>query len=262
MVAGRTVASGLLGKPRILAALVVRETTARFGRTWGGYFWAVGEPLGGIVLLSVAFSWLVHVPPLGKSFALFYATGLIPFLMYNGVAAGAMNALSANKGLLVYPVVTPLDTVLARTVLECLTYVVIAALFFPALLWVEGVDPVIDPARVAASLALAGALGLGVGSANAAIAAFWPTWRQIWSVLNRPLFIASGVLFPFESVPVDMRPVVWANPISHVIAEMRAGFYGADQALHAGPAYVALIAAATFAAGGMLLVRHKTRFAQ
>ncbi len=41
---------------RVLAALIIRETSARFGRSWGGYIWAIAEPTGGIVLLSVAFS--------------------------------------------------------------------------------------------------------------------------------------------------------------------------------------------------------------
>ena len=37
---------------RVLFALVVREMATKFGRSWGGYLWAIAEPLGGILLLT------------------------------------------------------------------------------------------------------------------------------------------------------------------------------------------------------------------
>jgi capsular polysaccharide transport system permease protein len=250
------------GKTRILAALMIRETAARFGRSWGGYVWAVAEPLGGIVLLSVAFSFVVHSPPLGKSFALFYATGLIPFLLYNAVAGGAMAAPSANRGLLNYPAVTPLDTVVARAGIETLTYCLIAALFLPALVSRVGEHPVIQPEFIALSLALGAALGLGVGAANAAIAQVWPAWRVVWSVINRPLFFLSGVLFPLHSLPDGLAPVIWWNPVTHVIAAMRAGFWGPEQADLAGALYTGSVAAVLFALSGLWMVRNAGQFVQ
>ena len=63
---------------RVLFALMVREMGTTFGRSWGGYFWAIAEPLGGILLLSLAFGLALRTPPLGSSFMLFYATGYIP----------------------------------------------------------------------------------------------------------------------------------------------------------------------------------------
>ena len=68
---------------RVVSALVVREMGTSFGRSAGGYFWAVVEPLGGIVLLAIAFSMALSTPPMGTSFMLFYATGIVPFGMYN-----------------------------------------------------------------------------------------------------------------------------------------------------------------------------------
>ena len=96
-------------------ALVVREMSTKFGRSYGGYLWAIAEPLGGIVLLTVAFSLAVRRPPLGTNFPLFYATGIIPFFLFTGVASGVATAITTNRGLLHYPVVTPLDAVFASS---------------------------------------------------------------------------------------------------------------------------------------------------
>ena len=60
------------GKPRfqrlrVIFAMVVREMGTRFGRSAGGYLWALGEPLGGIMMLAIAFSLALRSPPIGTS---------------------------------------------------------------------------------------------------------------------------------------------------------------------------------------------------
>lgn len=247
---------------RIIAALVLRETSARFGRVSGGFAWAIAEPVGGVLLLTFAFSFLVRTPPLGTSFALFYATGLLPFLLYNAVANGAMGAIQANRGLLAYPVVTVLDTILARAALDSLTHAVIAALLFPGFILVLSLDVSVNLAALVLAMTLAAGLGLGVGTFNAVIVVYFPAWRQIWSVLNRPLFIASGALFSPDAVPGPMAAVVLWNPLSHVIAEMRAAFYGPGPAALVSMTYVAGVALTLFVAGALLIRRNESHLIQ
>ena len=79
---------------------------------------------------------------------------------------------------------------------------------------------------MALALALAAVLGLGVGTLNCVLFGFFPTWKNVWAVLTRPLFILSGVFYVYETVPAKFQAVLWWNPLVHVIAVMRAGFYG------------------------------------
>lgn len=238
---------------RILAALIIRETCARFGRSWGGYVWAIAEPAGGIVLLAVAFSIITHKPPIGSSFLYFYASGFVPFTMYNAVAGATMHAIRANKGLLTYPVVSPMDTVLARGALEAMTHFVIALVLFPAIALYDGVSPEIDLAMLALCFVMAFALGLGVGTLNCVLLGFFPTWQNIWGVITRPLFIVSGVLFNLETLPSYLSDVLWYNPIAHIIAVARYGLYGISGGDFACVSYVFGIAMALFMMGGFLL---------
>ena len=57
---------------------------------------------------------MLRSPPLGNSFILFYATGVIPFRLYAAMANQVAGAISSNRGLLAYPVVNPLDAVFAQ----------------------------------------------------------------------------------------------------------------------------------------------------
>ena len=67
---------------RAIGALVLREMATTFGRSPGGWLWAVAEPVAVIALLSFAFSLAFRSPSLGTSFPLFYATGYLPFLLF------------------------------------------------------------------------------------------------------------------------------------------------------------------------------------
>jgi capsular polysaccharide transport system permease protein len=243
---------------RVIAALVIREMGTRFGNSAGGYFWAIAEPLGGIALLALAFSLALRSPPLGTSFILFYATGMVPFTMYREMAGGVSGAVGSNRGLLKYPVVTALDAVFAKVVLKFLTICVIALILYSSLILGFGLDVDLDLADVVLAGLLATALGLGVGAMNCVLFGFFPTWKNVWGVLTRPLFLISGIFFTYESVPPEFQAILWWNPLIHVIGLMRAGFYASYEAHYVSVAYVLGLGLGLFVVGAYLLRRHES----
>jgi capsular polysaccharide transport system permease protein len=249
-------ASPRLQRLRVIFALMVREMGTKFGRSAGGYLWAIAEPLGGILLLAVAFSLALRSPPLGTSFILFYATGIMPFSMFNALSRGVSGAVSSNKGLLTYPVVSTLDAVLAKVVLNFLTTALVAALLFAGILFSVDMHVNLALGPITLSFALAALLGTGIGTLNCVLFGFFPTWKNIWAVLTRPLFIISGIFFTYESVPQAFQAVLWWNPLVHVIGVMRSGFYGGYEPHFVSYPYVLGIAFGTFVIGGYLLRRH------
>jgi capsular polysaccharide transport system permease protein len=241
---------------RVLFALVLREMDTRFGRSSGGYLWALGEPLGGILLLAVVFSLALRSPPLGSSFILFYATGMVPFTMFKTMSNGVAGAISSNKGLLTYPVVTVLDAVLAKFVLNLLTLAAIALILFAGIILILGLHINLDLGAVAAAIGMAAVLGLGVGTMNCALFGFFPTWKNVWTVLTRPLFLISGIFFTVESVPTSYQALLLWNPLVHVIGVMRAGFYGSYEPAYVSYPYVLGLGLGLFAVGAVLIRRH------
>jgi capsular polysaccharide transport system permease protein len=241
---------------RVLFALVLREMDSKFGRSAGGYLWALGEPLGGIVLLALVFSLALRAPPLGTSFILFYATGMIPFSLFKSMSGGVASAVGSNKGLLTYPVVTVLDAVLAKFLLNLLTTAMVALILFSGIVVVLDLYVNLDLGAVAAAMGLAAVLGLGVGATNCVLFGFFPTWKNVWSVLTRPLFLISGIFFTFESVPRAFQEILIWNPLVHVIGVMRAGFYGTYDPAYVSYPYVLGVGLGLFAVGAFLMRRH------
>ncbi|MBA3325436.1 MAG: ABC transporter permease [Rhodobacteraceae bacterium] len=241
---------------RVLSALVIREMDKKFGRSVGGYAWALAEPLGGILLLSIVFSLALRSPPLGTSFMLFYMTGIIPFYMFNTMAKGVAGAVKSNRGLLNYPVVTALDAVFAKFVLNFMTILLVAVALSTGIIVGGGLHVNLDLGAAAVAFVSAAALGLGVGATNCVLFGLFPTWSNIWGVLTRPLFLLSSIFYTFESAPASFQAVLWWNPLVHVVATMRTAFYGTYDPQFVSLPYVWGIALGLFVVGAYLLRRH------
>ena len=71
-----------------------------------------------IALLMLLFSTLRQRTLPGADFALFLALGLLEYQLFVNTARRSASALSANRGLLAYRQVLPVDAVLVRAVVE------------------------------------------------------------------------------------------------------------------------------------------------
>lgn len=210
---------------RTILALILREMSATYGKSPGGYVWAILQPIGIIVILSVGFSLLVRSPSLGTSFLLFYATGFLPFDLYNVLSQKVQGALKYSRPLLAYPRVTWLDAILARFTLNVLTSLTVACILITGILIFVSNRSILDMQNIMLGFSLAAALGLGAGIMNCLLIGLYPVWAIIWAVLTRPMFLASGVLFVYEDMPSGAQDVLWWNPVLHATGLMRKGFY-------------------------------------
>lgn len=241
---------------RTIAALILREMSTRFGRTPGGYIWAIAEPLAGILVLSLAFSLMMRSPRLGTSFILFYATGYIPFNLYQTLSVQIARAINFSKPLLQYPAVTWVDAILARFLLNTLTGILVGILLLTGILVIIDSRTILYLPPIVISTALAMLLGLGVGVLNCAIIGLFPIWDMAWSIITRPLFIASGVIFLYDALPPLARDILWYNPLVHIVGLMRTGFYPTYTAPYVNIPYVLGIALSLLTLGLILLGRY------
>lgn len=236
---GRVLPKRRFATIRTVMALILREMATRYGRSPGGYAWALLEPIGGVLILTLAFSLIFRSPPLGNSFVLFYATGFLPFQVYQAVSIVVARSILFSRPLLFYPAVTWADAVIARFLLNALTNILVMFIVFSGILMLQDTRILLDVEDLMAATGLALLLGLGVGMLNCVLMGLIRVWDQIWSILTRPLFIASGVFFTYDDLPRFAQEIIWYNPLIHVVGLMRAGFY---------PSYTASYVSVTYAA--------------
>lgn len=241
---------------RSVAALMLREMGSTYGRSPGGYLWMVIDPVAGVALLTLVFSLFLYTPPLGRDFALFYATGLLPFTYYTEVSAKIGQSIRAVRPLLAYPSVNYLDAILGRFVLNTLTSLVVFGLLVLGILALSGEGVHLRLGRLLDGFGMLAVMALGFGALNCFLFGLFPVWERVWNILNRPLFMVSGVFFLVDQMPQPMRGWLMLNPLTHALAEVRAGIYATYDAPFVQPVYPYAVGLVALFFGLLLLNRH------
>ena len=241
---------------RVIMALMLREMTTKYGRTPGGYLWAVLGPIGMIVVLSFGFSLVMRSPSIGNSFIVFYASGYLAFNQYRTLESAVTKALVYSRGLLRYPVVTWLDAILARFLLNLLTNVLNTILIMGGVIYFAAGNTYVKLGPMVEAMCLAAFLALGMGTFNALLSGVWPLWKTIYKIITRPLLLASAVLYIVEDLPPIAAEVLWYNPLAHITGLMRSGVFITYSPQYISVPYVLVVATVPLAIG-LLFLRTK-----
>lgn len=241
---------------RTISALVLREMSTSYGRSPGGYLWAVLEPVGGLAVMTIAFSLAFKAPALGNNFALFYATGYLPFMLYMDISNKISKSIQYSRPLLFYPSVTYLDSIFARFLLNALTHFFVFYILMYGIMTIFDTGNILNFSAIFNAFGMALVLSFGVGVLNCFLLARFALWERAWHILTRPLFIISCVFFLLESIPQPYRDYLAFNPLVHIVGEMRRGFYATYDATWVSPVYVYGLGIALTVLGLIFLARY------
>lgn len=241
---------------RTITALILREVISRYGRTPGGYIWALVQPLSIILILSFAFALLQRNPALGTSFILFKATGFLVVQMTMQTAGFAGTALQFSRALLAYPRVSWIDAVMARVLLNVYIKVLVSAIILTGIMYFEEVRTLLHWPSILLAMGMAAILGFGLGVLNCFLFQRFPLWQQVWGIMTAPITLVSGVIILYEDMPTLAQKILWYNPLLHLTATMRQGFYPIYSPQYLSYVYVSLWVLVPMALGLILMRRY------
>jgi len=209
----------------VVFALFLRELKTRFGTYKFGYFWMLLEPMAHVVVMSVLFSYIRGRSLFGIDFPVFIVTGIVPFLLFKNIALRVMDGVNANRALFAYRQIKPMDTFVARTLLDTFLALATAALILLGMAWVGLEVPFRDPFSVVAIMAILVLMGLGLGMILCIVVKYLPEAKTLIRIAFLPLYFLSGIIFPITKVPQEFLPYLLWNPVLHAIELMRAAFF-------------------------------------
>lgn len=242
---------------RTILALMIREMTTTYGRSPGGYIWAILQPIGAIAIMAFAFSLALRTPPLGTDFIYFYASGYLIFHAYQDISGKTASAMRYSRALLAYPAVTYFDAIFARFLLAAITHAVVIVIVLAGIIWIDDLAVILRPGYLVEGFVLACLLGLGIGTLNCLLSGLFPVWERVWAVLNRPMMLISGVFFTFQNLDSQAQAWLWFNPLIHVIGLFRAGMFVIYDPSYVSYTYVLAISLVTLVAGLVFLNRYQ-----
>lgn len=222
---------------RVLYALILREALGKYGKSKIGYLWALFEPIIQVLVLVAIFSFLGRKSPVGGDLAVFFTTGIVPWLIYSNIASRLSGALGANQALLAYPHVTPFDVLTGRALLESITMVVVFTLIVITLQLSGKALPIYSLFNVLIGILLLTIFSIGIGMLNSAIRIYFDSWDKLFSAANRPLYFLSGIFFTAASLPPQVREYLQWNPIFQYIEWIRSGFFATSTSYYINHEY-------------------------
>lgn len=208
----------------VLLALFIRELRTRIEGRWLGAIWLLFEPLAHVMFILTLLSFLRRTTSTAVEFPVFLITGLLPFFIFRNVTLRLTDAIGANKGLFSYRQVKPIDTLLARAMVETGLYSAVYLVSLAVLGWLGFHWLPWAPLELMAVSASLVALGGSLGLVLAVLTFDRPKVRSMVGLIFLPLYICSGVIFAVHNLPSEFREYLLWNPILHLI-ELSRGYF-------------------------------------
>lgn len=246
---GRWVSLGLdelWQRRELLCFLIWRDLKVRYKQTALGAAWAIIQPLFTMVVFSIFFGYLGHIPSDGVPYPVFAYTALVPWTYFANALAHASNSLVEHERTITkiyFPrLMLPLASVVAGLVDFAIAFVVLMGMMV-----FYGIVPTVAIVWVPLLILLATMTAFAVSLWLAAANVRYRDVRYALPFLIQFWMFATPVVYPSSLLPDNWRTVYALNPMVGVIEGFRWALLGGVDA----PSLV--LAASCAAVTGVLL---------
>lgn len=223
---------------RIIAALTIQEMQSQNTKFQFGYAWAVVEVLMYVAMISIIRVVINAFMPPNMPPLTFLILGILPWLVFMRTYKGIETIITKKKGLLIIPIVTPLDIVIAKALQIFSLYgaVFLGLITFSAMIEHAGAPRF--PLGIILGFLAAWIMGLSFGLAMIPLHRMFPPVKWFMLLVVRAGILTSGVYFVITSIPPAAWPYMTWNPLLHVIELTRADWFATYNSPIASPAFV------------------------
>jgi len=219
--------SELIEYRELIAFLIWRDIKVRYKQTTLGVLWAWLQPVLTMIVFTVVFGRLAHLPSDGLPYPIFTLAALLPWQLFSSAVSGSANSLVGSGSLITkvyFPrLIVPLSAVLATLVDFAVSFVVLLALMAYYHIAPSG-HILYLPLFIVLALAASFAAGLWCSALNVRyrdVQYVLPFLLQVWLFVSPVGYSASLVTSPLARVAFGL------NPMTGVIQGFRWSLLGA-----------------------------------
>ena len=212
----------------LLYFLTWRDIKVRYKQTLLGASWAIIQPLFTMLLFTLFFGKLAHIPSDGVPYPIFAYAGLLPWTFFSNAVTNSGNSLVGSSNLITkvyFPrMIIPGAAVGAGLVDFAIAFIILIVLMIyygVALTWSILMLPVL--------IILLTLLAIGVGMWTSALNVKYRDIRYALPFLIQLWLFASPVIYPASLMPLKWRWVLWLNPLSGIIEGFRSSLLGTNK---------------------------------
>lgn len=212
---------------RLILGLARRDLKVQYAQTLLGVFWAVIQPLVGLLVFTLFFGQLIKIDTGGIPYPLFAFSGMVSWYFFTYLIAHAGTALINAQDImtnLYFPkLVLPLSKVLTGLVEFLISLVLLTAMML-----VLGFSPPLVVFALPVFLALNMLCGLTIAIWLSALTVRYRDFKHIIPYLVNFGIWLTPVFYPGTLIPEDFSWVLYLNPMAGVIAGFRWSLLGGE----------------------------------
>jgi len=209
---------------RVIWALALREIKTLFGNFRLGYLWQIIQTAFFVAVFWALRTAFGFTPPHGMSVPVFLIVGFTVWNIFKDSISRNLGAVGANRALLTYPQVFPLDIIVARLILLMVTHLIVMLILLSVASYMGYAIEIVDWGKFVLSLFLVLLTGLGLGSFFSSLNLFWPTTSRLTPMALRIMFFLSGVFWEPVRFQKYVGDIFLYNPALLLIELFRESF--------------------------------------
>jgi lipopolysaccharide transport system permease protein len=211
----------------MLFFLTWRDVKVRYKQTVLGAAWAVIQPFCTMVVFSVFFGNLAHIPSEGVPYPIFAYSALVPWTYFATALTQATNSLVTHERVITkvyFPrLILPISSVLGGLLDFAIAFVVLIGMML-----IYGVTPTAAILTAPLFALLATATALAVGVWLSALNVRYRDIRYATPFLVQFWLFITPIAYPSSIVPDAWRTVYGLNPLVGVVEGFRWALLGVD----------------------------------
>jgi lipopolysaccharide transport system permease protein len=202
-----------------------RDVKVRYKQTVLGAGWAILQPLISMIIFTILFGRLAHVPSEGQPYAIFSYAGLLPWNFFSTAVTNSSNSLVSSNNLIT-KVYFPRILVPTAAVGAAVVDIAIAAMMLLAIMPIYGVGFHASLIMLIPLIALTALTASALGIWTAALNVKYRDIRYALPFVIQLLMFLTPVIYPISFLPARWRWVLRLNPLSGIIEGFRDAIFG------------------------------------
>lgn len=209
--------------------IATRDITVRYRQTVLGALWAILQPVATMVVFSIFFGRLAHVPSEGHPYPVFSLAGLVPWTFFANALLLGSDSLVSNS-MLVSKTYFPRIFIPAGVLVAGLVDLIIATVILIVIVAIYGITFTTGLLALPLFVLIAFAAALGVSSALAAVNVRYRDVRYVVPFAVQLWLFATPVVYPITLLHEPWRTLAAVNPMVGVVEGFRWAVLGTANA--------------------------------
>jgi len=212
--------AGLAHVARVLRVIAAAEYKLKYQGSALGYVWSVVKPLALFSMLYAVFGHIFHLGTVSNYYPLSLLIGIVLFTFFSDATSMGMWSLVARESLLRKLAFPRIVIPTAATMTAGITFCVNTAVVCIFVAW-NGLVPQPDWLLILPLLLELYLFILGISLILSTLYVRLRDIGQVWELLLQLMFYASPIIYPLGYLPPELRKLVFVNPFTQVLQDIR-----------------------------------------